>query len=402
MNLQQKLTRLALVHIFELLQQPLSLTLSLSNMSAGIAYSTTKVSEGDEAEDVDVATFDFKKGVKNLVDTVPKLNKLPSQFILPLERNPLFVNYAHIPIIDISVLYGASQTRVSTVEAIGSACRDWGIFTIINHGIKEALVKEMMEVAEEFFGLNLSEKMKYASDDVMSPVRYGTSLNTSKKHNLHWRDFFRHYGHPFQDTFHLWPLNPPNYRNVARVYLEQLWEMAMKIFEAISEGLGLEKRYIEESLGEGVQILAANYYPPCPEPDKTLGLAAHSDHGALTILTQNGVDGLQIKHDQTWLAVQHLPGSFLVNIGDYLEILSNGRYKSVEHRATVNAQRTRISIAVGHGPPLSSFIGPASPLVTEKDSAQYGPIKYKDYIRLQQSSTARGKTALLAIKPNKI
>ena len=69
-----------------------------------------------------------------------------------------------------------------------------------------------MEVAKEFFGLNLREKMKYASDDVMSPVRYGTSLNTSKKHNLHWRDFFRHYGHPFQDTFHLWPHNPPNYR----------------------------------------------------------------------------------------------------------------------------------------------------------------------------------------------
>lgn len=69
-----------------------------------------------------------------------------------------------------------------------------------------------MEVVKKFFGMNLREKMKYASDDVMSPVRYGTSLNTSKKHNLHWRDFFRHYGHPFQDTFHLLPLNPPNYR----------------------------------------------------------------------------------------------------------------------------------------------------------------------------------------------
>lgn len=96
--------------------------------------------------------------------------------------------------------------------------------------------------------------------------------------------------------------------------------MVMKIGGAISEGLGLEDGLIEECLGEGVQILAANYYPPCPEPEKTLGLAAHSDHGALTILTQNGVDGLQIKHDQTWLAVHHLPGSFLVNIGDYFEV----------------------------------------------------------------------------------
>ena len=70
----------------------------------------------------------------------------------------------------------------------------------------------------------------------------------------------------------------------------------------------------------------------------------------------------------------------------------------MEHRATVNAQRTRISIAVGHGPQLSSFIGPASPLVADNGSAQYEPIKYKDYIKIQQSSTVRGKTALLALK----
>ncbi|KAH6827137.1 hypothetical protein C2S53_014629 [Perilla frutescens var. hirtella] len=347
------------------------------------------------------SALDWKKGVKNLMESSPKLKKLPPQFVLPLETNPLSVNYAEIPIIDLSGLNGASHTRVSTVKAIASACQHWGIFTIINHGISEALKEEMMKVGEEFFSLNLREKMKYASDDVMSSVRYGTSLNTSKKHDLHWRDFFRHYGHPFEETFHLWPLNPPQYRNVAREYLDEVRQMAMKIVGAISESLGLESRYIEECLGEGVQILAANYYPPCPEPHKTLGLAPHSDHGALTILTQNGVDGLQIKHHQTWLAVHHLPASFLVNIGDYFEILSNGKYKSVEHRATVNAQRTRISIAVGHGPHLSSLIGPAAPLVDEKEVIQYEPIKYEDYIRLQQSSTVRGKSALQALRPNK-
>lgn len=107
---------------------------------------------------------------------------------------------------------------------------------------------------------------------------------------------------------------------MAKEYLEQLWQLAKKILGAISEGLGLEHGYIEESMGEGHQILAANYYPPCPEPDKTLGLAAHSDHGALTILTQNGVNGLQVKHNETWIAVQHVPGTFLVNIGDFLEV----------------------------------------------------------------------------------
>lgn len=96
--------------------------------------------------------------------------------------------------------------------------------------------------------------------------------------------------------------------------------MAMKIGGAISEGLGLDSEYLERSLGKGCQILAANMYPPCPEPDKTLGLAAHSDHGALTILMQNDVNGLQVKHNQEWVAVPHVPGTFVVNIGDYLEV----------------------------------------------------------------------------------
>ncbi|KAK6157227.1 hypothetical protein DH2020_011475 [Rehmannia glutinosa] len=346
-------------------------------------------------------TFDFKKGVKNLFETSPYMNKLPPEFVLQLERNPLSATLAEIPVIDLSGLNCPSEIRISTVKAISSACELWGFFRITNHGIKMSLIEEMLGVAEEFFDLSLAEKMKYGSEDVMSPVRYGTSLNTSKKHSLHWRDYFRHYGHPFQHSFHLWPVNPPKYRNVAKEYLEEIWQLAMKLGCAISEGLGLENGYIEKSMGEGLQILAANYYPPCPEPDKTLGLAAHSDHGGLTILMQNGVDGLQIKHNGEWFSVQHVPGTFLVNIGDYLEILSNGKYKSVEHRATLNDQKTRISVAVGHGPELKSPVRPASPLVDEREGIHYRPITYQDYIRLQQSITTRGKNALQAVLINK-
>lgn len=71
---------------------------------------------------------------------------------------------------------------------------------------------KMVEALKEFFDLSLEEKVKYASSDVMNPVRYGTSLNTSKKHALHWRDYLRHYGHPISNTFHLWPNKPPTYR----------------------------------------------------------------------------------------------------------------------------------------------------------------------------------------------
>ncbi|KAK4368508.1 hypothetical protein RND71_012300 [Anisodus tanguticus] len=163
----------------------------------------------------------------------------------------------------------------------------------------------------------------------MDPVRYGTSLNTSRKNALHWRDFVRHYGGPVSHSYNLWPDNPSSYRYVAKEYLKEVWQLGIKIFGAISEGLGLGPYYIESSLGEGTQIIAANYYPPCPEPNKTLGLAAHSDHGGLTILMENGIHGLQIKHNQTWFAVPHVPDTFVVNLGDYLEITVN-EYGSIQ------------------------------------------------------------------------
>ncbi|CAA0816096.1 2-oxoglutarate (2OG) and Fe(II)-dependent oxygenase superfamily protein [Striga hermonthica] len=340
----------------------------------------------------------IKKGVKYLVETSPEMTSLPPEYVLPqLQEDPLSASTAEVPVIDLSGLDGPPHLRLSTVKAISSACELWGFFRIINHGIRESLLEEMLGVAQEFFDLSLDEKMKYASDDVLCPVRYGTSLNTSKKHNLHWRDYFRHYGHPFENSFHLWPLNPPHYRNVAREYMEEIWKVAMKLAGAISEGLGLDVGYIEKSMGQGIQILANNYYPPCPEPNKTLGLAAHSDHGGITILMQNGVNGLQIRNNNEWRAVDHVPGTLLVNIGDYLEILSNGKYKSVEHRGTVNADKTRISVAVGHGPDLLSTVQPASPLVEKKERASFRPITYKDYIKFQQTTPVRGKSALQAI-----
>lgn len=381
------------------------ITASFSDLTTGDTTSDDgeyKNGGGTTSDDDPNLGGEYQKGVKYLVDNSQKMQILPSQYVLSLPKNPLTaVSRASIPTIDLSGLDGAIENRRSSIiQLMSTACSEWGFFRIINHDLDISLMEKMLEAVKEFFDLSLEEKVIYASSDVMNPVRYGTSLNTSKQHALHWRDYLRHYGHPISSTFHLWPNKPPAYRNVAKEYLEKVWVLALSIAGLISEGLGLEQDHIEKSLGEGSQIVASNYYPPCPEPDRTLGLSAHSDHGGLTILMQNNVDGLQVKHNQTWVAVPNVPGSFVVNIGDYLEILSNGRYKSVEHRAVVNSQETRISVAVGHGPELMATIRPASPLVDETDEIKYRPITYKDYMRCQQSSAVRGKTPLQAIMTN--
>ncbi|XP_026440618.1 probable 2-oxoglutarate/Fe(II)-dependent dioxygenase [Papaver somniferum] len=94
-----------------------------------------------------------------------------------------------------------------------------------------------------------------------------------------------------------------------------------------------------------------NYYPPCPQPELAIGLTPHSDFGGLTILLQiNKVEGLQINKEERWISVKPLPNAFVVNVGDVLEIMTNGIYRSVDHRAVVNSTKKRLSIATFHDP----------------------------------------------------
>lgn len=124
--------------------------------------------------------------------------------------------------------------------------------------------------------------------------------------------------------------------------VQQLQEELMGV---IFESLGLNPSYLHEDIAEGSQVMAVNCYPACPEPDLTLGLPPHTDYALLSIILQNH-QGLQIMdHDGKWHSVPVIEGALIVQLGDHMEVLSNGRYKGVLHRATVNSEEKRLSIA---------------------------------------------------------
>ncbi|CAL5377684.1 unnamed protein product [Camellia sinensis] len=162
----------------------------------------------------------------------------------------------------------------------------------------------------------------------------------------------------------------------------------------------MEECYIEKAmdLESGLQIFIGNLYPPCPQTELAMGLPPHSDHGLLTILIQNEIGGLQLQHNGKWVNIKALPNSFLVNTADHREqILSNGRYKSVVHRAVVNNKATRISIAMASGPSLDTIVSPAPELVEDGEAHRppaYIPMKYRDYVKLQQSNQLDRKSCL--------
>ena len=101
--------------------------------------------------------------------------------------------------------------------------------------------------------------------------------------------------------------------------------MAKKLLGGISQSLGLEEDYIEKAmeLDSSTQIFAANYYPPCPQPELAIGIPPHTDPGLSTFLLQNGVEGLEIQNKGKWLHLTGIPGAIFVNTADQLEVSSN-------------------------------------------------------------------------------
>jgi len=343
-----------------------------------------------------VDEYDYMKGVKYMADS-GVLNSVPIKYVFPQDSRPSAAEVTegeNIPIIDVSALDKSPEERLEAIKCLAQACADWGFFRVVNHGIQESLISSMLDAAHQFFSLSSEEKLKYESEDVLNPVRYGTSYNVKVDKFFNWRDYLKHFSYPQLHT----PDNPPNYREVAGEYFKETRKLALRLMAAISESLGLKSDYIPTVFKDGIQLSVLNLYPRCPEPDQTMGFAPHSDQGGLNILLQNEVGGLQVRHDGRWVAIEPSPNTLVVNVGEHMEIVSNGRYKSVEHRAVVNAEKTRISIAAPNGPAMDAPIFPAPQLIDETHPQLYKSMLYGEYLRHQQSTELRGKGNLDSVK----
>ncbi|XP_027770004.1 protein SRG1-like [Solanum pennellii] len=144
-----------------------------------------------------------------------------------------------------------------------------------------------------------------------------------------------------------------------------------------------------------------NYHPPCPQPEKVMGLCPHSDPSALTILLQvNETQGLQVKKDGIWIPILPLPNAFIVNIGDTFEIFSNGIYKSIEHRSMVSLEKERISVATFQSSRLDVILGPASSLVTAHNPPRFKTMGATEFYRGYLNRKLLGKSYVTAMRIN--
>ncbi|CAL5187281.1 unnamed protein product [Lathyrus oleraceus] len=174
--------------------------------------------------------------------------------------------------------------------------------------------------------------------------------------------------------------------------------LSMTIVEYMGKALKMDEKEMI-IFEDGRQSIRINYYPPCPQPEKVIGLTPHSDASGLTILLQlNDVQGLQVRKDGMWVPVKPLPNAFIVNIGDILEIVTNGIYRSIEHRAIVNSAKERLSIATFCTIRHNGKVGPAPSFITEETPAQFKTIGFEEYVRNVFLRKLDGKSYLDAMR----
>ncbi|XP_058105057.1 protein DMR6-LIKE OXYGENASE 2-like [Magnolia sinica] len=318
-----------------------------------------------------------------LTELLSRSSHLPAHYIRPISDRPNLLD-AHtsdvsIPLIDLGGLSGPDRPKI--VQAIGLACQTDGFFQVKSHGIPQHVIEDMLHVAKEFFQLPESEKLRNYSDDPLKTTRLSTSFNVKREKVSNWRDYLRLHCYPLEEFIDEWPTNPPSFRRIVSEYSTNARDLAIRLLEAISESLGLEKDYIEKELGKQAQHMAVNYYPRCPQPELTYGLPGHTDPNALTVLLQDQVSGLQALRNGKWVSVNPIPDTFVVNIGDQIQVLSNGRYKSVLHRAVVNNNVERISIPSFYCPSSDAMIGPAEKLMDDQHPAIYRRFTYEEYYK---------------------
>ncbi|KAL3844122.1 hypothetical protein ACJIZ3_001525 [Penstemon smallii] len=293
-----------------------------------------------------------------------------------------------IPIIDLNAL--------SATELVRNACQKWGMFHLINHGIPLSLVDEAEEHARRLFGLPLERKLK-ALRSPSGATGYGVARISPFFSKLMWHEGFTIMGSAVDHAKELWPDEYEEFCDIMDNYQKKMKSLAYKILLLILKALEVDDKNQDQEINctpsfyQSEGALQLNSYPCCPNPNRAVGLAPHTDSLLLTILHQNDTNGLQIFQEGTgWVPVPPLSGALVVNMGDLMHIISNAHFPTVYHRVVPNETRHRFSIAYFYGPPTDSIIAPLSKFQTPC----FRPVTLKEYISLKSRHLEKALTLL--------
>lgn len=218
----------------------------------------------------------------------------------------------------------------SITEEILRKSETVSFFQVVNHGIPEHILEDMVEGVRMFHEQPNEVKSQYYTRDITKNVVYTSNFDLFSAPATNWKDTF------FANMAAV-RINPEELPIVCRYIIlefsKHVTHLGTRLLAMISTTLGLEPSdLINMGCAERLFILG-HYYPACPEPELTLGMTKHSDKDFLTILLQDQIGDLQVHYQNHWVDVAPVPGSLVVNIRHLLQLVSNDRFKSSEHSA---------------------------------------------------------------------
>ncbi|CAH2048190.1 unnamed protein product [Thlaspi arvense] len=321
------------------------------------------------------------KTVQELVETG---EGLPERYIFPTTgddegQQPLNVLVPEMEIssIDLSLLFSSSDEGQQELSKLHSVLSTWGVAQVTNHGITEAFLDKVYSLTKQFFAFSSEEKQKYARE-IGGYQGYGNDTIFSDDQPLDWIDRLHLTTYPEdQRQLKFWPETPIEFRETLHEYTMKLKILREQLFKGMARSLELEEECFLEMCGEdSIMETRFNMYPPCPRPDKVIGSRPHTDGSAVTLLLPDkNVEGLQFLKDGNWYKAPIIPDAILITVGDVLQIMSNGVYKSPVHRVVTNTEKERISVATFCFPHAEKVIHPVEGLVSEARPRLYKTFK---------------------------
>ncbi|MEJ1964121.1 MAG: 2OG-Fe(II) oxygenase family protein [Gammaproteobacteria bacterium] len=277
-----------------------------------------------------------------------------------------------LPVIDLSLFDLGSPWRDHVAAQIDWAASEFGFFYIVGHGIEPGVIDSLLTLSRAFFAQEAGAKhrahmsrggrawrgyfpvggeLTSGRPDLKEGLYFGEELEDDDERvrsgtPLHGRNVFPEL---------------PGFREAVLDYMSALTGLGHKLMTSIGRGLRLGDNYfVDRYTGNPTTLFRIFNYPAPPQQpdDDARGVGEHTDYGLLTLLYQDEVGGLQIKHGAHWLDVPYVPGSFVINAGDMLERLTSGRYTSALHRVINRSRQPRISMPFFFDPRFDAQLQP--------------------------------------------
>ncbi|TFK50927.1 2OG-Fe(II) oxygenase superfamily protein [Heliocybe sulcata] len=336
-----------------------------------------------------------------------------------LDTPPRDCDEKDIPIIDISGIYGDLDARKAVAQQIQAASTSIGFFYVKGHGISDDVIADALAQSRLFFSqpTEIKDKVNQKHSKWFNGWNSRNSSHVSETESMDYRESFGMRYEPrydpavdntdsippeiqagFRAEEYVWEqtANLPDFKSGILNYWRACLSLARRLIRIFALALDLPEDYFDKMTSHPDAAVALNYYPSQRELPKidenTVSIGSHTDLQCFTMLWQDDNGGLQVlNRDGQWINAKPIPGTFVINIGDYLMRITNDRFVSTVHRAKNVTPNERYSMPFFFGFNFNETVGVLPSCIDEERPAKYDPISCEEWVRLRFAQTTQDR-----------